>query len=161
MTVYRMNPQVATALGSLSFSYCFTLCLHNYYCEYFVPFLRKAKASTVWFSSWASCGLWIVTCLFWGFGLFFSFMWSVNCKLFILRFWANIHLSVSAYHEYSFVIGLPQSGWHFLAPYICLRISWIHCFYYLINTQLCRYTTFSVSISLLKDIYDLSSFWLL
>jgi hypothetical protein len=28
----------------------------------------------------------------------------------ILSFWANIHLSVSAYHVYSFVIGLPHSG---------------------------------------------------
>ena len=28
----------------------------------------------------------------------------------ILSFWANIHLSVSAYHVCSFVIGLPHSG---------------------------------------------------
>jgi hypothetical protein len=28
----------------------------------------------------------------------------------ILSFWANIHISVSAYHVCSFVIGLPQSG---------------------------------------------------
>jgi hypothetical protein len=28
----------------------------------------------------------------------------------ILNFWANIHLSVSAYHVCSFVIGLPHLG---------------------------------------------------
>jgi hypothetical protein len=28
----------------------------------------------------------------------------------ILGFWANIHLSVSAYQVTSFVIGLPHSG---------------------------------------------------
>jgi hypothetical protein len=46
----------------------------------------------------------------------------------ILSFWANIHLSVSAYHVCSFVIGLPHSGWYPPDPSICLRMSWIHCF---------------------------------
>ena len=34
---------------------------------------------------------------------------NVNFILGILNFWANIHLSVSAYHVFSFVIGLPHS----------------------------------------------------
>jgi hypothetical protein len=38
-----------------------------------------------------------------------SFMWSMDCILGIWRFWANIHLSVSAYHVCSFVIGLSHS----------------------------------------------------
>jgi hypothetical protein len=33
-----------------------------------------------------------------------------NCILGILSFWANIHLSVSAYQVTSFVIGLSHSG---------------------------------------------------
>ena len=35
-----------------------------------------------------------------------------SCILGILGFWANIHLSVSAYQVTSFVIGLPHSGWY-------------------------------------------------
>jgi hypothetical protein len=41
---------------------------------------------------------------------FLSSMWSVNCVLDILNLWANIHLSVSVYQEYSVVIGLAHSG---------------------------------------------------
>jgi hypothetical protein len=41
---------------------------------------------------------------------FLSFMCFANCILSIANFWANIHLSVSAYHVCSFVIGLPHSG---------------------------------------------------
>ena len=41
---------------------------------------------------------------------FLSFMCFTNCILGILSFWANVHLSVSAYHVSSFVIGLPHSG---------------------------------------------------
>jgi hypothetical protein len=40
------------------------------------PFLKRTEISTLWSS------------------LFLSFMWSVNCILSILSFWANIHLSV-------------------------------------------------------------------
>jgi hypothetical protein len=54
-----------------------------------------------------------------------SFMWSVNCILGILSIWAKILLSVSAC---SFGIGLAHSGCYFLAPSICLRISWIIIF---------------------------------
>ena len=56
------------------------------------PLLRRTEASTFWPS------------------FFLSFIWSVNCILVILSFWANIYLSVSAYHVCSFVTGLPHSG---------------------------------------------------
>ena len=51
------------------------------------PLLRRIEVSTLWSS------------------FFLSFMWSVNCILGILSFWANIHLSVSVYHVCSFVTG--------------------------------------------------------
>jgi hypothetical protein len=41
---------------------------------------------------------------------YLSFMYFANCILGILDFWVNMHLSVSAYHMCSFVIGLPHSG---------------------------------------------------
>jgi hypothetical protein len=56
------------------------------------PILRKNKVSTLWYS------------------FFLSFMCFTNCILGILSFWTNIHLTVSAYHVSSFVIGLPHSG---------------------------------------------------
>ena len=56
-----------------------------------LPLLRRFEESTLWSS-------------------FLRFMWFVNCILDIANFWANIHLSVSAYHVCSFVIGLPHSG---------------------------------------------------
>jgi hypothetical protein len=56
------------------------------------PILRRGKVSTLWSS------------------FFLSFMYFANCILGILSFWANIHLSVSAYHVSSFVIVLPHSG---------------------------------------------------
>jgi hypothetical protein len=56
------------------------------------PILRRDEESTLWTS------------------FFLSFMCFANCILGILSFWANIHLSVSAYHVSSFVIGLPHSG---------------------------------------------------
>jgi hypothetical protein len=56
------------------------------------PIQRRGELSTFWSS------------------FFFSFMCFSNCILGILSFWANIHLSVSAYHVSSFVIGLPHSG---------------------------------------------------
>ena len=49
--------------------------------------------------------------IFWS-SFFLSFMCFANCILSILSFWANIHLSMSAYHVSSSVIGLPQSGWY-------------------------------------------------
>jgi heme A synthase len=53
--------------------------------------LRRNEVSTLWSS------------------FFLSYMWSVNCILGILNLGANIDLSVSAYHVYSFVIWLPHS----------------------------------------------------
>jgi hypothetical protein len=55
------------------------------------PILRRDEVSTLWSS------------------FFLGFMCFANCILGILGFWANIHLSVSAYHVSSFVIGLPHS----------------------------------------------------
>jgi hypothetical protein len=55
------------------------------------PILRRNEVSTLWSSV-------------------LSFMCFANCILGILSFWANIHLSVSAYHVSSFVIGIPHSG---------------------------------------------------
>jgi hypothetical protein len=56
-----------------------------------VPILRRTEVSTLCYS-------------------FLSFMWSVNLILVIPNFWANIHLSVSAYHVCSFVTGLLHTG---------------------------------------------------
>jgi hypothetical protein len=57
-----------------------------------LPPLRRTEAPTIW-------------------SYFLSFfMWSVNCILSIQSFRVNIHLSLSAYHVCSFVIGLPHSG---------------------------------------------------
>ena len=54
------------------------------------PFLRRIEVSELWSF------------------FFLSFMCFVNCILGIPRFWANIHLTQSAYHLHSFVIGLPH-----------------------------------------------------
>jgi hypothetical protein len=56
------------------------------------PILRRNEVSILWSSF---------------FLIFFCF---ANCILGILSFWANIHLSESAYQVTSFVIGLPHSG---------------------------------------------------
>jgi hypothetical protein len=55
------------------------------------PLLRRADVPTLWSS-------------------FFLSLWSANCILAILSFWANIHLLVSVYHLCSFVTELPNSG---------------------------------------------------
>jgi hypothetical protein len=54
------------------------------------PILRRNEVSTLWSS------------------LILSFMCFANCILGILSFWAIIHISASAYHVSSFVIGLPH-----------------------------------------------------
>jgi hypothetical protein len=67
-----------------------------------------------WIPRWGS--LWIVhpfiiapnfVSVHWSF-LFLIFLCFANCILSVLCFWANIHLSVSAYLMTSFVIGLPH-----------------------------------------------------
>jgi hypothetical protein len=55
------------------------------------PILRRMEVSLFWSS-------------------ILSFICFANSILGILRFWANIHLSVNAYHVCSFVIGLSHSG---------------------------------------------------
>jgi hypothetical protein len=57
-----------------------------------------------------------------------SFMWFTSCILDIPCSLPNTHLSVSTYRMWSFVTQLPNSGWCFLDPSICLWISWSHCF---------------------------------
>jgi hypothetical protein len=56
------------------------------------PILRRNEVSTCWSS------------------FFLILLCFANCILDILSFWANIHLSVSAYQVSSFVIWLPHSG---------------------------------------------------
>ena len=56
------------------------------------PILRRDEISTLWSS------------------FLLSFMCFANCILDFLSLWANIHLSVSACHVCSFVIGLPHPG---------------------------------------------------
>ena len=57
-----------------------------------------------------------------------SFDMLLVCWVFRVSGLVNIHLSVIAFHVYSFVIGLPHLGWYFPVSTICLKISWIHCF---------------------------------
>jgi hypothetical protein len=54
------------------------------------PLLRKTESFILWSS------------------FFLSFMCFTNGILGILSFWANIHLSMSAYHVCSIVMGLPH-----------------------------------------------------
>jgi hypothetical protein len=70
------------------------------------PCLRRNEVSTLWSS------------------FFLSSMCFANCILDILRFWTNIHLSVSAYNVYSFDIGLPHSD--DILPYIHLSKNFIN-----------------------------------
>jgi len=74
----------------LSSSLCSTFSLHISSCEYLVPPANKDWSIQTWSS------------------FLLNFMWSVYCFLCIPSFWANIHLSVSAYHVCSFVTVLPE-----------------------------------------------------
>ena len=109
VTVCEMNPQVGQSLDGLSFSVCSTLCLCISSHGYFVPPSKKD---------------WSIHTL-----IFLLLELHVVYELYLVfpSFWANIHLSVSAYHVCSIVIGLPHSR-HFVILSICLRISWSHCF---------------------------------
>ena len=82
-----MDPQVEQSLDGHSFSLCLTVCPCNSFHGYFAPLSKKDRR--------------IHTLVF----LRLSFMCFENCILGILSFWADIHLSVSAYHVCSFVIG--------------------------------------------------------
>ena len=73
-----MDPQVGQALDGLSFSLCFTLCLHISSYQYCVHPSKKHIHILV----------------------FFLLRLHVVCELYlgILSFWTTIQLSVSAYH---------------------------------------------------------------
>jgi hypothetical protein len=109
---YGMGPQVGQTLDGLFFRLCYKLGLHISSCILFL-LLRGIEASTLWSP------------------FLLNVIWSVNYILGIPSFWANIHLSVSAYCVCSFVTGLPHSRSYFLVPSIWVRISWSHCFWIL------------------------------
>ena len=74
--------------------------------------------------------------------------------------WAKIHLLVSAYHVFSFMSGIPHSG-YLLVPSICL---WISKKIIIFNSWLvlhCVNATIYVSILMFRDIWVLFIFWLL
>ena len=85
---YGMDPQVGQSLDGPSFCLSSKLCLCNSFHGYFVPYSKE---------------LWSIHVL-----VFLLLDFLVFCKLYLgyLSFWANIHLSVSAYHVSSFVIVL-------------------------------------------------------
>jgi hypothetical protein len=56
------------------------------------PLLRMIEESIIWSS------------------FFLRVMCFMSSILSILKFWANMHLPVSTFHVFSFVIGLPHSG---------------------------------------------------
>ena len=74
----------------------------------------------------------------------------MSCILVILRFWANIHLSVYIYHVYPFVSGLPHSGWYFIVPSCACRFHEFIIFNCWV-VPLCKCTTISEFILLLRD----------
>jgi hypothetical protein len=78
VTIYGMDPQVRHSLDGISFSLCSTFVSIYAPVRIVFPLLRRAKALTFWSS------------------FFLRFMLSVNWILGILKFWANIHLSMSA-----------------------------------------------------------------
>jgi hypothetical protein len=77
MVVYGIDPQVWESWGGHSFSLFFPIC--NSSMGILFPLLRRTEVTTLCSS------------------FFLSFMCFENCILRILSFWANIHLSVSAY----------------------------------------------------------------
>jgi hypothetical protein len=90
--IWNGSPDGTVTVYNISFSFLSKHCLCISSHVHFVPVLRRNEVSTLWSS------------------FFLSFMYFANCILGILSFWANIHLSVSAYHVCSFVIELPHSG---------------------------------------------------
>jgi hypothetical protein len=100
VTVYGIDRQVGQSLDGL----CSTLCFHISSGGYFVPHSKKDQSILT------------LVCIL--------LEIHMICELYfaIPNTWVNIHLSVSAYHVCSFVIGIPHSG-YFLIPSICLRIS--------------------------------------
>jgi hypothetical protein len=103
MFVYEMDHQVGQSLDGHSFSLCSEIYLCNSFHGYLISPFKKDR---------------IIHILVFLVG----FMCFANCILGILSFWANIHLSVSAYSVFSYEIGLPHLGWYPPDPSICLRI---------------------------------------
>jgi hypothetical protein len=83
-----MNPRVGYSLDSPSLAPNFVSVTP--FIGILLPILRRNKVFTHWSS------------------LFLIFLCFANCILGLLCFWANIHLSVSAYLMTSFVIVLPH-----------------------------------------------------
>ena len=73
------------------------------------PLLRRTEISTVWSS------------------FFLSFMWSVNCILGILNFWANIHLSVNMHLKWLICTCYPQHI-HSLMPGTSQILTCLRCY---------------------------------
>jgi hypothetical protein len=88
-----MHPQVGQSLDGHFFSLSSKFVSVTPSMGILFLILRRNEVSTLWSS------------------LFLSFMCLANYILSILSFWANICLSVSAYHVCSVVIGLPTSRW--------------------------------------------------
>jgi hypothetical protein len=88
VVVYGMDSLVGQSLDGFSFCLNSELYLCNSFHGYFVSPSKKDQC--------------IYTLVF----LLLEFHVFVG----ILSFWANIHLSVTAYHVCSFVIGFPHSG---------------------------------------------------
>ena len=53
---------------------------------------------------------------------------SGDCGMVILYFAANLHLQVSIYPVSFFWVLITSLGIIILVPYICLQITWCHCF---------------------------------
>jgi uncharacterized membrane protein len=85
-----MDPQVRQSLDSPSFRLSPNFVSVTPFMGILFPILKRNEVSTRWSS------------------FFLIFLCFLNCILDILSFWANIHLSVSAYLATSFVIGLPH-----------------------------------------------------
>ena len=85
-----MDLQVLQSLDGLSFSLCFTPCLHISSCEYFVTLSKKNPS--------------IHTLVF----LLLELHIVHELYLGHSELWDNIHLPVSAYDVFSFITGLPR-----------------------------------------------------
>jgi hypothetical protein len=90
VTVYGMNPHVGQSLGGHSFSF-YTLSPYLLLRVFCSPSKNDLSSHTL---------------------VFLLIEIHVVCELYpgYLELWANIHLSVSAFHMFSFAIGLPHSG---------------------------------------------------
>jgi hypothetical protein len=71
-----IDPHVGQSLYGLSFSTFSVLCLHICSCVFCSPFKEGPKHAHFGLpSSWASYGLWIISCVFWVWGLISTYHW--------------------------------------------------------------------------------------